>query len=134
MFLMVCKDRWKVYNWLVFTRAVKTAIAVECLCVSTSKKTALLPGFFISYCLFLFACAAINRVNLAFRTTKIEDAHLTLAVIPFKLEANNFLNFLPLQKYEKKFAEFPFLLVYNSLVDRWLWMEVVSLMVGQLND
>ena len=38
---------------------------------------------------FLFACAAINQANLAFKTTIIEDTHLTLAVIPFKIEANN---------------------------------------------
>ena len=58
---------------------------------------------------FLFACAVISRVNLAFRTTIIEDTHLTLAVIPFKVEANNSLIFLLLQTYEKKLAEFPFL-------------------------
>ena len=65
----------------------------------------------------MFACAAINRVNLAFRTAIIEDTHLTLAVISFKVEANNPLMFLPLQTYEKKLAGFPFLLVYNSLVE-----------------
>ena len=64
---------------------------------------------------FLFSCVVINRVNLAFRTTIIEDTHLTLAFISFKVEANNSLIFLPLQTYEKKFAEFPFLLVYHSL-------------------
>ena len=58
---------------------------------------------------FLLARAAINRVNLALRTAIIEDTHLTLAVIPFKVEANNSLIFVPLQTYEKKFAEFPFL-------------------------
>ena len=69
---------------------------------------ALLSGFFVST-VFLFKCAAINRVNLAFRMTIIEDTHLTLAVIPFKVEANNSLMFLPLQTYEKKFAGFLFL-------------------------
>ena len=64
---------------------------------------------------FLFACAAINRVNLTFRTTIIEDTHLTLAVLPFKVEANDSLIFLSLQTDEKKFEKFPFLLVYNSL-------------------
>ena len=49
-------------------------------------------------------------------TTIIEDTHLTLAVIPFKVEANNSLIFLPLQTNKKKIAEFPFLLVYNSLI------------------
>ena len=58
---------------------------------------------------FLFACAAGNWDNLAFKTTIIEDTHLTLAAIPFNVEANNSLIFLPLQTYEKRFAEFPFL-------------------------
>ena len=67
------------------------------------------------FCFSLYFLQAINRVNLAFRTTIIEDTHLTLTVIPFKVEANNSLTFLPLQTYEKKFAEFLFLLVYNFL-------------------
>ena len=58
----------------------------------------------------------VRWVNLAFRMTIIEDTHLTLAVILFKVEANNSLIFLLLQIYEKKIAKFPFLLVYNSLV------------------
>ena len=87
IFLLACIDRWKVYNRLVSTCTVKP------LCVSTSKKSALLSGFFVSHRLFLFACATINRVNLAFRTAIIEDTHLTLAVIPFKAEAKNSLFF-----------------------------------------
>ena len=58
---------------------------------------------------FSFTCAAINRFNVAFRMTIIEDTHLTLAANLFKVEANNSLIFLPLQTYVKKFAEFPFL-------------------------
>ena len=45
---------------------------------------------------------------LAFRATIIEDTHLTLAAIPFNVEANNCLIFLLLQTYEKNIAEFPF--------------------------
>ena len=75
-----------------------------------------MSGFFVSHWFFGLACAAINRVNLAFTTTIIEDTHLTLAAILFQVEANNSFIFLLLQTYEKKFAEFPFLLVYNSLV------------------
>ena len=41
----------------------------------------------------------------------IEDTHLTLSVILFKVEANNSLIFLPLQTYEN-FAEFPFLFIF----------------------
>ena len=62
---------------------------------------------------FLFACAAINRATLALKTTIIEDTHLTLIGILSKVEANNFLIFLPLQTYEKK--SFHSFTVYNSL-------------------
>ena len=114
IFLLACIDRWKAYNRLVSACTIKTAIEVQRLCVSTSKNGTLV-GLFRFSLSCLFACAAINRENLAFRTTIIEDTHLTLAVIPFKLEANNCLICLSLQTYEKKFAKFPFLLVYNSL-------------------
>ena len=75
IFLLACINRWKVYNRLSFACTVKTAIEVKCLSVSTSKKR--------------HSC----RDNLAFRTTMIEDAHLTLAVISFKVEAKNSLIF-----------------------------------------
>ena len=44
--------------------------------------------------------------------TIIEDTHLTLAVILFKVEANNTLIFLPLQIYEKELTAFPFQLIF----------------------
>ena len=80
---------------------------------------------------FLFACAASNRANLAFKTTIIEDTHLTLAGIPFKVEANNSLIFLLLQTYEKKFAEFPFLFIFiiplvNSLPTQELPFQLLN--------
>ena len=78
-------------------------------------KNGILVGLFSFSLSFLFACAAIIRVNLAFRTTIIEDTHLTLAVLPSKVEANNSLIFMLLKTYEKKFSEFSFLLVYDSL-------------------
>ena len=112
IFLLACIDILKVYNRLKFACTVKTAIEVKCLCVSTSKK----PH---SCRAFLFACAA----NLALKFSKfsikkkiIEDTHLTLAVIPFKVEAKNSLILLISQTYEKKIVEFSFLLVYNSLI------------------
>ena len=83
IFLLACIDRWKVDNRLVSACTVKTTIEVKCLCVSTSKKRHSCRAY--SFLIFFFvACAAINRVNLAFRTTIIEDTHLTLEVIPFK--------------------------------------------------
>ena len=58
------------------------------MCFNQQKKRTIV-GFIHFSPSFLFACAAINWVNLAFRMTIIEDTHLTLAVIPFKVEANN---------------------------------------------
>ena len=75
-------------------------------------KTGTLVGLLRFSLSFLFACTAINRVDLAFRTTITEDTRQTLAVIPFKVDANNFLIFLLLQTYEKKFAEVPFLFIF----------------------
>ena len=103
IFLLACIDRWKVYNRLVSACTVKTAIEVKRQCVLTSKKRHSCRAS------FSFACAASNRANLALKTTIIEDTHLTLAVTPFKVEANYSLFFLPLQTCVKKFAEFPFL-------------------------
>ena len=108
MFLLACVDCWKIYNRLVSACTVKTAIEVQRLCVSTSKKFHFCrASSFLTD--FLFLCSAANHVNLAFRTTIIEDTHLTLAVIPFKVEANNSLTFSPLQTYEKNIPKFPFL-------------------------
>ena len=90
IFLLASIDRWKAYNRLVSAYTVQTAIEVQSLCVSTSKNGTFVGLLRLSPS-FLFACAATNRGNLAFRTTIIEDTHLTLATIPFKVEANNSL-------------------------------------------
>ena len=63
------------------------------MCFNTHK-TALLSGFSPP---FLFA---INWANLAFRMTIIKNTHLTLAVIPFKVEANN--NFFAIRNIREK--------------------------------
>ena len=110
IFLLVCIDRLNVYNRLFFTCTVKTAIKVKRQCVSTSK-TWFCSRASSVLIVFLFACAASNSANLAFKTTIIEYTHLTLIGIPSKVEANNTLLFLPLQTYEEKFAEFPFLVI-----------------------
>ena len=111
IFLLACIDLWNAYNRFVSACTVKTVIEVQCLCASTSKNGTFV-GFLCFSPAFLLACAAINRVNLVFRTTIIEDAHLTLAVILFKAETNIYLIFLPLQTYEKKFDKFPFLFIF----------------------
>ena len=57
-----------------------------------------------------FVCMCHNYPdNLAFRTTGIEGAHLTLLAIPFQVGVNYSSNFSLLQTYKKKLAEFPFL-------------------------
>ena len=98
IFLLTCINRWKVFNRLVSTCTVKTAIDVQRLCVST-RKNGIFVGLLRISLSFLFACVATNRSNLAFGMTIIEDTHQTLAAIPFKVEANNSLTFLPLQTY-----------------------------------
>ena len=80
--LLACINGWKVYNRLISACTVKTVTEVKRLCVLTSEKPTLL-GLLRSSSSFLFADAAIIRANLAFKTTIIEDIHLTLAVIPF---------------------------------------------------
>ena len=116
-FIISLLDRWKVYNRLVFACTVKTAIKIKRQCVlghrficnnsmvliSKTRRSCLVSSFLI---VFLFACSTSNQANLAFKTTIIEDTHLTLAAFQYKVEANNSLIFLPLQT----FAEFLFLL------------------------
>ena len=104
VFLLACIYRLKVYNRLVSACTVKTAIEVY---VFQLAKNGTVVGFLRFSLSFLFACAAINRVNVAFRMTIIEDTHLTLAAIPFKVEANNSFIYLPLQTYEKKIVSVP---------------------------
>ena len=96
IFILACIDSWKVYNWLISACTVKTAIEVKCLCVLTSNTWHSCRAFSVLI-VFLSARAASDRFNLAFRTTIIEDTHLTLAVIPFKVKVNNSLIFLLLQ-------------------------------------
>ena len=103
-FILACIDRWEAYNRLVSVCTVKTAIEVQRLCVSTSKKRYIF-GLLRFSPSFLFACAAIIRVNLAFRTTIIEDTHPTLASIPFKVEGNNSLIFFYHYKHTRKICQ-----------------------------
>ena len=88
IFLLTCIDHWKVYNRPVFAYTVKTAIKVNVYVFQLAKNCTFFEIFRFSLS-FVFLCAAITRVNLAFRMTIIEDTHLTLAAIPFKVDANN---------------------------------------------
>ena len=114
IFLLACTDRGEIYIRLVFACTVKTAIEVKWLCISTSKKRHSLRAF--SFLTIFLVCVrtAINRVNLALRTTIIEDTHLALAVIPFKVEANNSLFFCHYKHTRKNLPSFRSCSVYNS--------------------
>ena len=61
----------------------------------------------------LFACAASNQANLAFKTTIIEDTHITLAGISFKVEANNTVAITNIR--EKNCRVFVPVRIYNFL-------------------
>ena len=66
---------------------------------------------------FLFACATSNRTNLAFKTTIIEDAHLTLIGILSKVEANNSLFFFVITNIREKICRVSVPVhIYNSLL------------------
>ena len=66
---------------------------------------------------FLFACAASNQANLTFITTIIEDTHLTLEGIPFKVEANNSSNFFAITNIREKNCRVSVPVhIFNSLV------------------
>ena len=95
-----------IYNRLVFACTVKAAIEAKCLRVST-RKNGTVFGLFRFSLSFLFACAAIKRVNLAFKTTIIKNAYLTLAVIQFKVEANNSLIFCHYKHIRKILTNVP---------------------------
>ena len=96
---------------------MKAAIKVKRQRVST-RKTRRCSRASSVLTVFLFSCAASNRTNLAFKTTMIEDTHLTLIGFLSKVEANNFLIFLPLQTYEKKICRVSVPVhIYNSLME-----------------
>ena len=97
----------EIYNRHAIACVTKTAEGVECLLFGHGKRS-LASDFFVPCRLFL---RRNQSSNSAFTTTVVEDTHLTLAAIPFKVEANNSLIFLLLQTYEKKFAAHSFLLI-----------------------
>ena len=69
----------KIYNRLVTACIAKAATGVKCLCSTSEKRhvfvfVRLSPSFFV--------CVRRNKQgNLAFRTIRVEDTHLTLAAI-----------------------------------------------------
>ena len=116
IFLLACIDRWEVYNRLVFACTVKTAIKVKRQCVSTSKTRHC--GRASSVLTVFFVCVRrSNKANLEFKTTIIEDTHLTLIGIPSKLEANNSLVFFVITNIREKISRVSVpVYIYNSLM------------------
>ena len=64
--------------------------------------------------------------NPACRTTGVQDTYQTLTAIPFQVEANNSSKVFAMSAYETKFAEFPFLYIFNSLIE-WTHKTVLLL-------
>ena len=58
-----------------------------------------------------------------FKTTIIEDTHLTLAAIPFKVEANNSLNFCDCKQFEKICQVF---VSFQSIILNFFWSYHLS--------
>ena len=97
---------WSILMLLLFFSFLNCSFNIYCCEWCSHFNSKVYRDSFIVF----FVCLRRNQLsNLAFTTTIIEDTHLTLAVILFKVEANNSLIFLLLQTYEKEFAEFPFL-------------------------
>ena len=100
IFVLAHIDCWKVRNRLVSACTVKAAIEVQRLCVSTSRK-----WHFCRVSLFLtaFLFARSQLIGqFSVWTTIIEDTHLTLAVIPLKVGANNSLIFFAITNIWEK--------------------------------
>ena len=114
IFLLAFIDCWKAYNRLVSACTVKTAIEVQRLCVSTSKKRHFcLTSSFLTV---FFVLVRLNKPgNLVFRTTIIEGTRLTLAAIPFKVEANSSSIFCRYKNTTKNLPSFRSFTVYNAL-------------------
>ena len=77
---------------------------------------------------FLFACATSNRANLAFKTTIVKDSSNTNRYSIYG-RGKQLFNFLPLQTYEKTFAEFPFLFIFIIP-----WLSKYYIMRSQAED
>ena len=72
-----------------------------------------------SVCFFIvfFSLRASQPTILTFKSTGVEDTHLTLAVISFNVGVNNSFNVLPLQTYKKQLPSFRSCRIYSPLVN-----------------
>ena len=85
----------------------------QCVLTSKTRHSCRLPCSS-----FLFKCAASHRANLAFKTTIIEDAHLTLVGNPFKAEAKISLILFAITNIREKTCRVSVpVKIYNSLND-----------------
>ena len=84
-----------------------TAIGVNCLCFvsgggGVGGESVTVFGF-IRFLSPSFVCVIHNKSgNLAFRTTCVDDTHITLAVIPSQVEVSNSLSFFAITNIQKK--------------------------------
>ena len=69
-------------------------------------------SLFFVFITFFYASQSIGQTNL------LNDRYRrqVLTAIPFKIRVNNSSKYLPLPAYEKRFAEFPCLYIFNSLM------------------
>ena len=97
-FLLACIVYWNIYNRLVITCIVKTAVGVKCLC-SASEKELLSSGFSF---LIVFDSLRAPQIIVKFSvfiTVGVEDA---LAAILFQVGVNNFLIFFAVINIREK--------------------------------
>ena len=92
---------------------------------STSQKR----HFQVTSLLIVYFCPRAPQLirKFSFRTISVEDTHSTLAVIPVKVEVNNFLILLLLQTHEKNLPSFRSCSVYNSLINHIKTLDLSTL-------
>ena len=106
-----------VYNWLFNTCTLKT-----CRWTVMSIIHYLCFRFFVFYCLSSLYVSPPSRQpgSLASCRTNAKSTYRPLTTISLKICENNSSKYLPLPAREKSFAEFPFLYIFNSLLEaRW---------------
>ena len=94
---------------------LKTAKEISCLLFNHAQKS-LTSGFFVPHRLFFVHLHCSQSSDLVFRTTVVEDTHLSLAVIPVKVGANDSLIFCYYKHTRKNLPGFRSCYDYNSLI------------------
>ena len=115
--MLVCAFRFctvaYTYNWIVSVCSYKIWIVfpqnfeLDCHAYALLLKKSLL----FSVCSFLIALLLCTLLQ----PTGAENRYQPVTVITLKVIINNFSKYLALSAYEKNFAEFQFLYIFNSL-------------------